>query len=75
MSTIAADVGIVPTMIRAATEAKNEAHPVRRNISTLEGSGGNIPVLTGKDGKLLVDAGLTVSRRRIAPALATAPNT
>jgi glyoxylase-like metal-dependent hydrolase (beta-lactamase superfamily II) len=35
------------------------------------GSGGNIAVLTGKDGKLLVDAGFAVSRTGIAKALAS----
>ena len=55
-------MGIVPTMIRAASQARIEVNPLRRNISVLEGSGGNIAVLTGKDGKLLIDAGFTVSR-------------
>jgi glyoxylase-like metal-dependent hydrolase (beta-lactamase superfamily II) len=61
--------GIVPTMVNAAAKAKITVHPVRRNISVLEGSGGNIAVLTGKDGKLLVDAGFAVSRPAIANAL------
>ena len=68
MTTIV-ETGIVPTMISAAEQANIEVHPVRRNITLLEGSGGNIAVLTGKDGKLLIDAGFTVSRPRIAPAL------
>jgi glyoxylase-like metal-dependent hydrolase (beta-lactamase superfamily II) len=63
------ETGIVPTMIQAASQAKIEVSSLRRNISVLEGSGGNIAVLTGKDGKLLIDAGFTVSRSRIAPAL------
>jgi glyoxylase-like metal-dependent hydrolase (beta-lactamase superfamily II) len=37
----------------------------------LEGSGGNIVVLTGRDGKLLVDAGITASRPRITEAFAS----
>lgn len=61
--------GVVPTMIHAAENAKITVHPLRRNISVLEGSGGNIAVLTGKDGKLLVDAGLAVSRPAITNAL------
>ena len=65
----AKEMGIVPTMIQAASRAKIEIHPLRRNISVLEGSGGNIAVLTGKDGKLLIDAGFTVSKPRIVPAL------
>ena len=67
----AEDKGVVPTMINAAAKAKVTLHPLRRNISVLEGSGGNIAVLTGKDGKLLVDAGFTVSRPAIAHALAS----
>jgi glyoxylase-like metal-dependent hydrolase (beta-lactamase superfamily II) len=67
----AEETGIVPTMINAASEAKIEVHPLRRSITILEGSGGNIAVLTGKDGKLLIDAGFTVSKPRIAPALDT----
>jgi glyoxylase-like metal-dependent hydrolase (beta-lactamase superfamily II) len=61
--------GIVPTMLNAAARAKITVQPVRRNISVLEGSGGNIAVLTGKDGKLLVEAGFAVSRPAIANAL------
>src|SRR5258706_14042822 len=65
----AQETGIVPTMIDEAARAKIEVHPLRRNISVLEGSGGNIAVLTGKDGKLLIDSGFAVSRVRIAAAL------
>src|SRR5260370_401319 len=65
----AQETGIVPTMINEAARAKIEVHPLRRNISVLEGSGGNIAVLTGKGGKLLIDSGFTVSRARIAAAL------
>jgi glyoxylase-like metal-dependent hydrolase (beta-lactamase superfamily II) len=42
---------------------------LRDGLSVLMGSGGNITVLDGKDGKLLVDAGIAVSRKRIAEAL------
>ncbi len=59
----AQEAGIVPTMINEAARAKIEVHPLRRNISVLEGSGGNIAVLTGKGGKLLIDSGFTVSTR------------
>src|SRR5215467_8893415 len=61
--------GIVQTMIDSAAKAKIETHTLRRNISVLEGSGGNIAVLTGKDGKLLIDSGFTVSQPRITEAL------
>src|SRR5258707_8620616 len=43
----AQETGIVPTMIDEAARAKIEVHPLRRNISVLEGSGVNMPVLTG----------------------------
>ena len=45
-------------------------HKLRNNISVLEGSGGNIAVLTGPDGKVLVDAGIGVSRPQLTKALA-----
>ena len=63
------ETGIVPTMIHAASQAKIELDHVRRNISLLQGSGGNIAVLTGRDGKLLIDSGFTVSKPRIVPVL------
>src|SRR5215472_11512120 len=69
MKTNAEETGIVPSMINAASKAKIEVHALRRNISVLEASGGNIAVLTGNDGKLIIDAGFTVSKPRIAPAL------
>lgn len=58
------------TIIRAeAATAKIEIHKLRENISVLEGSGGNIAVLTGRDGKLLVDAGIPGTRAGITDAL------
>ena len=67
----AKDEGIVPTMVNAAAKAKISIQPIRRNISVLEGWGDNIAVLTGRDGKLLVDAGFAVSRPAITNALAS----
>jgi len=61
--------GIVPTMLHEGSQAKIDVHPIRRNISVLEGSGGNIAVLTGKEGKLLIDSGFTVSKTRLVEAL------
>src|SRR5580704_17379106 len=60
---------IVPTLIDAASKAKINVQLLRRNITVLDGSGGNIAVLTGPDGKLLVDAGYAVSRPAISKAL------
>jgi glyoxylase-like metal-dependent hydrolase (beta-lactamase superfamily II) len=44
-------------------------HKLRDGISALEGSGGNIAVLSGADGKVLIDAGIGVSRHKTARAL------
>jgi glyoxylase-like metal-dependent hydrolase (beta-lactamase superfamily II) len=43
---------------------------LRGNLSVLMGSGGNITVLDSPDGKLLVDAGIAVSKPRVEAALA-----
>jgi hypothetical protein len=47
---------LVPTAFKVATTAKITVQYLWRNISVLLGAGGNIAVLTGPDGKLLVDA-------------------
>ena len=61
----------VITIRNAAADAKINVHKLRRNVSVLEDSGGNITVLTGRDGKVLVDAGITASRPGITDALAS----
>jgi glyoxylase-like metal-dependent hydrolase (beta-lactamase superfamily II) len=43
---------------------------LRRNVSALIGSGGNIAVLTGSDGKLIIDSGYATSRAKITASLA-----
>ena len=58
----------VITIRNAAATAKITVHKLRGNVSVLEGSGGNITVLTAHDGKVLVDAG--ISRRQVEEALA-----
>jgi glyoxylase-like metal-dependent hydrolase (beta-lactamase superfamily II) len=52
------DDGLVQRARKAGLAASIELRTVRENISVLEGSGGNIAVLHGPDGKLLVDSGL-----------------
>jgi glyoxylase-like metal-dependent hydrolase (beta-lactamase superfamily II) len=47
---------------------------LRANIHLLEGSGGNIVVLNGGDGKLLVDGGIAASQKKITDALAGISN-
>jgi glyoxylase-like metal-dependent hydrolase (beta-lactamase superfamily II) len=67
---IVSSISPVDVIRGAAATAKINVQKLRSNISVLEGSGGNIAVLTGRDGKLLVDAGITASRPRITEALA-----
>ena len=58
------------TVIRhAAATAKIAVHKLRDGVSVLTGSGGNITVLTGPDGTILIDAGITASKPRIVEAL------
>jgi glyoxylase-like metal-dependent hydrolase (beta-lactamase superfamily II) len=54
-----------------AAKAPIKVHKLRDNVSILEGSGGNIAVLTGADGKVFIDAGITASRPRILEAANT----
>ena len=42
---------------------------LRGNVHVLSGSGGNIAVFNGPEGKLLVDAGITASKSKIVKAL------
>jgi glyoxylase-like metal-dependent hydrolase (beta-lactamase superfamily II) len=59
-------------MIRAdAVTAAIKVHKLRGGVSVLEGSGGNVGVLGGPDGKLMVDAGITASKPRMLEALAS----
>jgi glyoxylase-like metal-dependent hydrolase (beta-lactamase superfamily II) len=60
---------IVDSIRSAAAKAPVKVHKLRNNVSVLEGSGGNVAVLTGPDGKILIDAGITASRPRIQEAL------
>ena len=51
--------GLVQSSRQAAAAAKIVVQTLRENVSVLEGSGGNIAVLNGREGKLLVDAGMS----------------
>jgi glyoxylase-like metal-dependent hydrolase (beta-lactamase superfamily II) len=62
--------GLVSLIKDSAAVSPILTHKLRNNVSVLEGSGGNIAVLTGPDGKVLVDAGIGVSRPQITKALA-----
>jgi glyoxylase-like metal-dependent hydrolase (beta-lactamase superfamily II) len=62
--------GLVSLIKDSAAVSPIVTHKLRDNISVLEGSGGNVAVLTGPDGKVLVDAGIRVSRLQMTKALA-----
>lgn len=57
-------------MRAAGLTAKITTQHLRGNVSVLLGSGGNIAVLPGPQGKLLVDSGFATSRPQITQALA-----
>src|SRR5215467_10741630 len=79
----AAAFGLAPAYLRAAPQtlvekarqsgasAKITTQTLRGNVSALIGSGGNIGVLTGSDGKLIIDSGYLTSQKQIADALAS----
>jgi glyoxylase-like metal-dependent hydrolase (beta-lactamase superfamily II) len=66
--------GLVSLIKDSAATSPIKTYKLRNNISVLEGSGGNVAVLTGPDGKLLVDAGIGVSRPQLSKALAELGN-
>ena len=55
---------------RLAATSPITVHELRGGVYMLEGSGGNIGVLSGPDGKLMVDCGIAVSKLKIEEALA-----
>src|SRR6266403_1065699 len=60
---------LVEHALKEATTAKVTVQTLRRNISVLYGAGGNVAVLTGPDGKLLVDSEIVSSRPNVSAAL------
>ena len=62
--------GIVSLIKDSAAASPITTYKLRNGISVLEGSGGNIAVLTGSDGKVLIDAGIGVSRAQMTKAFA-----
>jgi glyoxylase-like metal-dependent hydrolase (beta-lactamase superfamily II) len=60
----------VITIKEEAAKADIAVAHVRNNFALLQGSGGNIGVLTGHDGAVMLDAGIAVSRGKILAALA-----
>src|SRR6516225_3405893 len=66
--------GLVSLIKDSAATSPIVTHKLRENISVLEGSGGNVGVLTGPDGKVMIDAGITASKPRMLEALASLGN-
>ena len=62
--------GVVSLIKDSAAVSPIISHKLRNNIVVLEGSGGTVAVLPGPDGKVLIDAGIAVSRPQLTRALA-----
>src|SRR5262245_58288365 len=60
---------IVLTARKRAESATITTESLRENVSALVGSGGNIGVLSGSDGKVIIDSGYSTSRGKITEAL------
>jgi glyoxylase-like metal-dependent hydrolase (beta-lactamase superfamily II) len=63
------DPSPVNVIINEAEKSPVILQKLRNNISMLEGSGGNMAVFTGKEGKLMIDAGIDVSKEKIKKVL------
>lgn len=53
----------------SAAQSEIKVTPLRGHVTELDGSGGNIGVLTGPNGAFLVDAGIALSKPRLEEAL------
>ena len=62
---------LVEGALKASATAKIAVQTLRRNVSVLRGPGGNIAVLTGSDGTLVVDAEVITARPNVSAALAS----
>jgi glyoxylase-like metal-dependent hydrolase (beta-lactamase superfamily II) len=71
---IFAQTSPVITIKNEAAKAPIIVQALRGNIHVLSGSGGNISVFNGAEGKLMVDAGIAVSKDKIKAALANISN-
>ena len=63
--------GLVTLIKDSAATSPLQTYKLRDGISVIEGSGGNIAVLTGPEGKVLVDGGIGVSRAQMQKTLQT----
>jgi len=62
---------LVADAFKEAATAKIAVQTLRRDITVLLGAGGNIAVLTGRDGKLLIDGEIVTAGPKVSEALAT----
>jgi glyoxylase-like metal-dependent hydrolase (beta-lactamase superfamily II) len=65
----AKEPSLVEVMRDGAAKAKLTVEPLAKNLHVIFGSGGNIGVLSGPDGKLLIDGGLAGSRSQLSELL------
>lgn len=68
---LAQEDALVQGGFKEAAKTKLVVQPLRRDVTVLLGAGGNIAVLTGPDGKLLVDAEIVTARPHVIEALAS----
>jgi len=66
-----AEENLVTASRKAGETANITVQALRGNISALIGSGGNIAVLPGGDGKVIIDSGFFGTRSKIADALSS----
>jgi hypothetical protein len=57
------------TIIKAPAKDPTTVQALRGNVHVLQGSGSNISVFDGPDGKLMVNAGISVSQKKIQQAI------
>jgi len=66
-----AEESLVVAARKSGETANITVQALRRNVSALIGAGGNIAVLPGSDGKLIIDSGYVTARSKIADALSS----
>jgi glyoxylase-like metal-dependent hydrolase (beta-lactamase superfamily II) len=65
----AQEASLTTAQMRASgAHAKLSVKPLRKNVSMVSGSGGNVLVLSGKEGKLAVDSGFATSKTQMEQA-------
>jgi glyoxylase-like metal-dependent hydrolase (beta-lactamase superfamily II) len=62
----AQEASLTTAQMRASgAQAKLSVKPLRKSVSMVSGSGGNVLVLSGKEGKLAVDSGFATSKAQM----------